>query len=382
MSAVPIILQFRPLESTSTQPPLQALSEPMTLRRFYDTELADWRANLKDSTRALDREVLKRWTRHTNDPDFRSYNFEGTEHTRESLKSIRRELHQFVRGELASGISRSTINKHLTVLKTFLRRMADPIEYGVIPHVPDLGIDFTGTTSRWSIKATYKPPRKLITDDEFTRIFEETKNATSPATRETGIDPVLLWRVWEFVLWSFGARTRDNISSMNWEAVDFDARIIRFTAQKTSKLQGLPMTSLMETALRSICVEPTGPIFRGFDSKGTWCRRHGWRKGYYTTWNRDICPAAGFQVEAGPPEFRKRHANNPSPPLKFHHFRKTAISELNCYSDRAGAWVAAHSLQGVTEKHYDTPDERVTKAVHDRERERLPACFREYFESL
>ncbi len=89
-----------------------------------------------------------------------------------------------------------------------------------------------------------------------------------------------------------------------------------------------------------------------------------------------------FEVKKGPSEHKAASLAAPDvrPNLMFHHFRKTMVTELNIYSNAAGNWVAAHYMSGVSEVFYDTPTERISKAVADREADRLPQCFKAYFQ--
>lgn len=355
---------------------------PLTLRGFYESFLIDSRKRLKPATRALDREALVRWERYTGNPDFNSLNFADRESRQESLRALRRELQSFVSGHESElkPVRGSTINKRLTALRTFFRRMADPIDFGFLPAVPDLGRDYTGTNSVWKIKSTYEPTRELITADELIRLFNACQFATWPKQSETGIDPVRLWRVALLLLWSFGVRTEDHFFRLTWDLVSWSQKLLFFTAEKTTKLQGMPLTPLVEAALRSI--KTCSPqIFAGISTSGTWSKNFGWHPGYYTVWSREILHNAHFAINRGPEELQlqSRQWQDTRPNLMFHHFRKTSVTQLNFYSANAGAWVAGHSIPGVTAKHYDRPDERIFKAVHDRERDRLPDCFPKYF---
>jgi integrase len=374
-----MILPFRRPELLDNSP-----MPPMTLRQFYEGSLLDWRKRLKARTRAADREAIVAWERFTENPDLNSLDFSTAGSRRESLKELRRQLQLYVSGmEASKEVRASTINKRLKSIRTFFRRMAGPIDFGILPAVPDLGRDFTGSCSTWQIKSTRRPPRELITGEEMQRLFDACQFAKWPNPEQTGICPVRLWRVVLLLLWSFGARTEDHFFRLTWDLVDLRRNLMRFTAEKTSKLQGVPLTPLVISALQSIrsC---SVQIFAGMTTCGSWSQRFGWRPGYYTTWSREILHNAHFEINRGPIDLQQQSRAWPDsrPNLLFHHFRKTAVSQLNCYSDKAGAWVAAHHIPGVTAMHYDTPDERIIRAVHEREAERLPACFREYFRSM
>ena len=362
--------------------PTLAAGEPLTLRRFYETSLLPWRIRNKPATRALDRETLIAWETFTSNPDLRSFDWSTQDSTRVSLRALRTELQSFVTGhEHAAGVSMSTCNKRLRTLRMFLKRAADPIDFGILPHVPDLGRDFTGTASVWQMRATRNKSRELISADELIRLYHACEFAEWPLESQTGIPPAMLWRVAIFLIWSYGALTEDHFFGLTWDLVDFKKKLLSFQAGKTSKLQGVPLTDLIVKALQKIrsC---SSQLFAGFTTIGTWSPQ-GWRPGIHTTWSRDILWNAHFAINRGPEEHQRASREWPdsAPNLMFHHFRKTMVTELNTYSDKAGAWVAAHYMPGVTEQFYDTPDERIRTAVEARERERLPQCFRDFFES-
>lgn len=372
-----MIIPFR----TPSEPTEPEVGEPLTLRGFYAAFLLPSRMRAARTTRALDRETLTAWEAFTSNPDLRAFDWSTQEATRASLRKLRAELQRFVTGhEQSASANMTTCNKRLRTIRHFLTRAADPIDCGLIPHAPDLGRDFTGTSSRWQMRATKAPPREIVSDDELTRLFNATAWARWPDKQLTGVCPVLLWRVALLLLWSFGARTEDHFFGLTWDLVDFPKRLMRFQAEKTSKLQGVPLTDLLIRALQRI-KSCASKLFVGFDTKGTWSKTNGWQQGYYTTWSREILWHGHFAINRGPDNLQKQSETWPDvrPNLMPNHFRKTMVTELNQYSDQAGGWVAAHYMAGVTNQFYDTPDERIRKAVQQREDERLPQCFREYF---
>jgi len=355
------------------QPPPQN-QEPLTLPQFYAQHLLPVRGRrISDRTRAADTEALTAWAKHTSNLDLRSMDWSNQVAARRSLKLLRAELQAFVRGMEAAGIVATTINKRLRHIRTMLRKAADPIDHALLMHVPDLGTDFTGTGSGWKMPETRQMPRDVISTVEMESLFHATTAADDPH----------LWKCIILLLWTFGARTEDTYFRLTWDLVDFDKRVMRFTAGKTSKLQGVPLTDTCLAALRSLASRPGDRVF-SISHKGTWTQSKGWVPGYYTTWSRDILPAGRFAVQRGPASHKQACNSVPGvrPNLMFHHFRKTMLTQLNCYSDKAGNWVAAHYMPGVSDQFYDTPTERVTRAVEAREAERLPECFKTYFAGL
>jgi hypothetical protein len=353
----------------------------LTLPQFWHTRLKpDRLANLSPRTISSDLDALSAWKQFTDDIDLLSLRWRSKDDRLNSLRTLRAQLQKFVRVQLQKGISGTSINTRLRHIRSMLRMASDPIEHGIIDHVPDLGRQFTGTKSCWQIKATRRKPRETVTCDEMERLFHATAAADNPH----------LWKVIILLLWTYGARTEDHFFRLDWSLIDPVKMLMQFTANKTSKLQGVPLTPLILRALRSLPswragdVNPLiGPIF-GKLQKGSWNKSEGWKTGYYCTWSRDILPAGRFEVRKGPSEHKAASLAAPDvrPNLMFHHFRKTMVTELNIYSGQAGNWVAAHYMSGVSEVFYDLPTERIQKAVADREAERLPECFKQYFSEV
>lgn len=374
ISDVRMIIPFaRPQQDSSFSPPPPPVqSEPLTLRQFYEGHLYPIRARrISARTHSSDLEAISAWEKFTANTNLRSLDWSSPVAVRSTLRYLRTQLQAYVRGMEQAGAQASTINKRLRHLRTMLRKAADPIDHALLLHVPDLGTDFTGTSSGWKMPEVRLAPRETITAQEMTALFAATNASNDPQ----------LWKAIILLLWTYGARTEDTFFRLSWDLIDFGKRLIRFTANKTSKLQGVPMTVATHAALK--CLQErsqTGSIF-GTIKKGTWTAKGGWKPGYYTTWSRDILPAGKFQIERGPAEFQQatNAVEGAFPNLLFHHFRKTMVTELNCYSAAAGNWVAAHYMPGVSEQFYDTPTERVSKAVQAREDERLPDCWKQHF---
>lgn len=352
----------------SAQPP----QPPLTLSRFYFERLFDTRKeNLSPRTIDSDKLALRNWDRRTNNIDLHSLAWHTQEQTVASLRSLRAELQRLVASMRSDSICSTSINTTLRTIRTILRIASDPIDHALIGRVPDLGKQFTGTASAWQLRETRATQRKSISAVEMESLFHATEATDDPH----------LWKCILAILWTYGARTEDTFFKLDWSLVNLAERLMQFTANKTSKLQGVPLTPLMVAVLASLCPRESGPIF-GNISRGSWCQSDGWKPGYYTVWSRDILPAGGFIVKRGPKTHKEQcaAATDARPNLLFHHFRKTMVTELNVYSGQAGNWVAAHYMSGVSEKYYDMPSERIAKAVADREHDRMPQCFKDYFQ--
>lgn len=380
-----------------SRPPQRETSR-LTLVDFYHDHIADMRReNLAARTIDSDLAAVSAWKQYSDNIDLMSLRWDNKSQKVESLRILRSQLQLFCRNQInRGGISKVSINTQLRHLRLIFRIMADPIEHGLIDAVPDLGRAFTGTKSNWQLKADRLPPRDTISSEEMTRLFHATEATDDPH----------LWKVILLILWSYGARTEDTFFRLDWSLVNLTKNVMQFTANKTSKLQGVPLTPLIVRALqslpsyqarssvaevtqqkgqrarqvgKSLSSELKNPIF-GLIPKGNWSRREKWKKGYYTTWSRDILPAGRFEVKKGPEEHKVASLApvDVLPNVMFKHFRKTMVTELNCHSAQAGNWVAAHYMSGVSEVYYDMPTERITTAVFEREAQRLPECFKNY----
>jgi hypothetical protein len=380
-------------------PPIDSnVTGRLTLPDFYYERLFEPRkARLSSRTIDSDVDAMTAWQVYSDNIDLYSLRWSTREQGVDSLRTFRAQLQKFVSNQLATGkISGVSINTRLRHIRTILRAAADPIEHGLIDHVPDLGRQFTGSKSAWQIKCTRLKPRETITAEEMVRLFHATEAADDPH----------LWKVIILLLWTYGCRTEDQFFRLVWSLINFQRMLMQFTANKTSKLQGVPLTPLIVRALLSLSSASVGdraqrqvgdlaqqdgsvgdppehcdrPLF-GKLSRGSWSKGENWKKGYYTTWSRDILPAGRFAVNRGPEEHQQacRAVPDCAPNLMFHHFRKTMVTELNIYSGQAGNWVAAHYISGVSEVYYDMPTERICTAVHAREAERLPDVWKDYF---
>ncbi len=369
------VIQERPSQPPPPPPPVYSKrSLPLTLSQFYFERLHKQRKqNHSQRTIADDTDAIRHWTRHTENIDLNSLEWQTADQQLSSLRTLRSELQRMVRAMQAKQLSAVTINRVLRTLRAIFRMAADPIDFGLISKAPDLGKQFTGTNSAWQLKETRRKSRKTITADEMERLFSATESANDPH----------LWKSIILMLWTYGARTEDTFFNLDAGLIDFESMVMQFTANKTSKLQGVPLTPLIANCIRSLNPIPGQRIF-GRIPRGCWTSTEKWKPGYYTTWSRDILPAGRFEVNRGPAEHQAAcaAAADVRPNLMFHHFRKTMVTELNIYSGQAGNWVAAHYMSGVSERYYDTPTERIAKAVTDRERERLPQCFKDYFSNL
>lgn len=299
----------------------------ITLRLFYERcMLAEDADALAARTLAEYRCALNRWEETTADPDIRDC----------SAEDLRALLHGLSR----RGQSARTINKtwrHLRCIFNYSKRRE------VIRSVPSMG---RHGNSRL-VKEQPKQQREALIAAEVASLIECCRFATYPEHRETPTPK--LWSVAIYLFWMYGARTFDVLRNLTWDCVRLQDRLLRFQALKTSKLQGLPLTDLGLSLLRSIRGH-SERVFPGFHSKGSVLsrgKRAGTvKRGYYTTWNQEISGHADVLAT-----------------VKMKHFRETAVTRWNGVRPNLGSWIAAHYMPGVTAQHYDHPTREIREAI-------------------
>lgn len=346
------IIPFR----ESTDGPQTA--EFVPLRAFYESHVFPV-IKTEQAPRSIssDRSALNSWERYTENPDIRDVG--------------RDDLLQLRDGMIKAGIGPNRINCVWRELKAMF-------EFGV----PDWISSTPAIRRRMKTKLVpeaQKMQRAIIEADEVNRIWNACTHASYP--QDTQFPAPKLFRVALVLFWYYGPRPSD-LFALCWDNVDYGKRLLQFQAQKTGKLQGVPLTDLVIDHLRSI-EGRSRLLFPGFNSPGCWItQRRGkavnaWKNGYRATWHRDILPAAGIRPNCGPDEtIRQAERDGFDPTITFKHFREAMVTQLNDIKDRAGNWIAAHYENGVSERFYDLPTNRVRKAVTQRERELLPECFR------
>lgn len=361
----PRIIRMFPADQTSSLDATQRI----TLRMFYETELlADFEEEHSKATRREYRTALKHWESTTFDPDFREV----------SNQTIR----QFRDGMLAKDLAPATCQKYWAHLAKVFRIAKDE---GWISRRP--GVSRSRKTQL--VKVPPKTQRRVLLPDTVNRLVVACEQATYPLRANR----TRLWQVLLYLFWTYGIRTKDLISLARTD-VDLETGFISFEAMKTSKLQSLPITDLGIKLLRSIETQTRSTWFPGFVTTGCWIsKRKGrelpeserrWKRGYYCTWNSEICPAAKVIPSTGPESVKLAVAamQDHAPVVWLKHFRECMVTQLNDASGHIGSvrklgnWVAAHYQPGVSENSYDYPLEEIREAIAHREQNCLPDVFR------
>jgi len=195
--------------------------------------------------------------------------------------------------------------------------------------------------------------RQLITEEELERLWLACRYATYPSGGQ--FPAPLLWRVSLVLFWTYGPRTLDVFSMRHSENIRLRDKLIKFTAQKTQKLQGLPITPIVDQHLRSIKGHAER-LFPGFNYTGSHLvRERRWKPGYYTTWRKEICAAAGL-VE----------------PVLFKNFRQRVVTKYDAIQRDLGKWIAGHFIPGVSAQNYALPTDEIRHAICSAP---VPECF-------
>lgn len=310
--------------------PAAASLEDRTLRAVYNAMLPEFPDSISPRTKSEHRTSLKHWEQATGNPPVESI-------TRETVKRLRDYL-------IGQGVSGETVNKVWRTLRAMLRYAHDELKW--IEQIPAVSPFMRSRL----VDVSASMPREVLSHDELARMWANCLQARYPV-----VQPCLAWRTFLVLAWVTGMRTGDLVQ-LPWSAVLWNQKLIRFAADKTGKLQGLPLLPWVESHLRRWqAVAPPGErIFSGFAKRGHINRRTGRTfAGYYVTWNQQVTDGI-----------------DPRPQIKT--LRADMVTELNDVQDGVGGWAAGHSPVGVTEKNYDKPSRRVKQAFASRP---VPPCF-------
>ncbi len=321
---------FDPVETGSVEPSEQ----PLRLRGYYEKFiLPEIKEEQSASSLMQDRVALNHWEALTDDP---------------VIDQVSREhVIAYRDGLIKKGLSPATINKCWREVRAMFNWAE---EEEVISKAPAI-------SRRSKSKLVKQPPkmqRETLSIEEVTRLYRACARATYPVGGE--VPAPKLWRTAIVLWWFYGARTMDVIGKLSWENIHWNDRLLKFSAQKTGKLQGLPLTDLVISHLKSI-KRNSRLVFPGFKTKGCFLRgSQTWKNGYYTTWRRDIQGTANLSG------------------IYIKHFRETMVTRNNGIEAGLGNWIAGHYMPGVSAQNYDLPTQRIRDAI---DRTPVPDCFNE-----
>lgn len=355
--ASPPILKFPTLAERTGN---VAESDVTTLRSYYEPILLPELADLKPRSLAADRDALAAWERFTDNPDIRS----------SSAEELETQLQKFRDGHQSSGLAAGTMNMRWRELRAMF---SAAVQDGYCDAVPCIRKRRRGriVTSRL-VEQPKKSQREIVTEEELTRLWEACRHATYPAGGE--FPASRLWRVALVLFWTYGARTHDFLRHLRWEEVKFSDRLLQFTASKTSKLQGLPLTDTVTAHLRSIR-GGGAHVFPGFRTAGHFSHKLlTWKPGYYTTWRYEICRAAGLAESSIVESADGRRGTNWDATVDIKHFRERVVTKYNARHPGLGSWIAGHYMPGVSAQNYDLPTDQIRDEI---ENTPVPDCFRQ-----
>lgn len=316
--------------------------ESLTLGEYYRQRLLPELSDLSRRSLESDRHALTKWERYSGDPPLTA----GADVLAESLRRFRQGL-------IEAGAAPASINKHWRELKAiFDAAVAD----GYCAATPLLQERRRGRVRRSRLVIEpRKRQRVLITEAELTRLWAACDHATYPAMEHSSAPQ--LWRVALVLFWTYGARTIDFLRHLRWEQVRFSDGLLLFTASKTSKLQGLPLTPIVTAHLRGIQGPESARVFPGFNSPGCHLRSPDrWKPGYYATWRHEICEQAALLA-----------------PIQLKHFRERVVTRYNAMHPGLGSWIAGHYVPGVSAQSYDLPTDQIREVLGSAP---VPECFR------
>lgn len=313
----------------------------ITLRSFYESKVLPEISFQSPNSLKEDRTALTHWERIVGEVD---------------IRDVKRETVQDFRiGLIDRGLRDATVNKIWRELKSIFAFAADE-EIQLIRFVPSLSIKMK---SKLVAKEQKLRQREIITAQEVSRIWSACKHATYPLPDPYKEPTPKQWKVALVLFWTYGQRTED-VFKLKWKDVRFGSKLIQFEALKTGKLQGLPMTRIVEQHLRSIHRPHTERVFPGFNSRGSFLKNQEYTKrGYYVTWKNEILANAALEET-----------------IQFKNFRQRVVTEYNADYDgiKLGSWIAGHSMQGVSAQNYEMPSKTIRKAL---EAAPVPECFEE-----
>lgn len=246
---------------------------------------------------------------------------------------------------LSRGASGSTILKTWRELRAILNYARD---LDLIDEVP------TPPRRQGFVPRSLQPDRELVRPEDVERMFHQCESVGYP---DRSARSQLMWRVLLAIDWMYGPRTID-LLKLEWSGYLRREKLLRFTAQKVNKLQGLPLPEwLIEILERWSARNRHERLFEGLtiNQRGFFSRtKQRWVNGWRTAWRRDI--NAGID-----------------PQIDFQDIRQAMLTRFR--ASGVGPWIAGHAEKGVSDRHYTQPTELVRNVIEQWE---PSAVFREF----
>lgn len=322
-------------------PPPPPLPLPRSTLRLCDV----WEQHVRHDQVAPAKKTVKEYETALNHWRKLTGNVPVSEITRDLLRDVQRQL---LAGKHSKKGHRSaaTVNKILRTLRPLIVRC-----WPRDSHNPDgLGLcEYFRFPP--ALKYQKRIPR-VLSDDEIQALFSAA-DAAVWRSAEQGVPIASLLRAAMVCHFNCGPRTFD-LLGWSWESIDWSFSrsgclgTVEFTAQKTGKLQRLPLNATTAAALRKI--QPpaaTGPIWpRCQRSNATQVRR---------VWQQ-VTLAAGVDA-------------------RMEDFRKTCNTRHEANRRGMGPWVLGHGTSGVNATNYYDPTDDVLQAMASLPQ---PQCFRDW----
>lgn len=316
-------------QSDFSSVPLEAWSLRAIYRRYVAPTLID-RA---EKTREAYLTALSHWERLTCDPPVSVINSETLLNFQLDMKC---ELKR--NGERRSS---ATVNKNLRVLHPLITLLMPPDVHnpdglGIIPYL------------RFP-RALAQPEQipRVLTHAELDRLYENASVVRWPSEEATGIKADLFWKTIIVALRNCGPRVYDlfelNSDSISFECEDwpsFNLGWIRFRANKTGKLQRIPINAVTMAHFKAI-LRGTSRVFPSCFSYSN--------KSRVLEHFRNIIDAARFIDPIVMNDLRKT-CNT--------HYRRLGKPDV-------GDFILGHSSRGVNARNYYDPTLDVLEAVRD-----------------
>lgn len=311
-----------------------AAPQGQTLDDVYAERLPTYDSSMSDRSKVEQRTALKHWREGVGA-------IEVTAVKRDTIVRFREHL-------VGTGMSAATINKVWRTLRALFRFAHEELKW--IDAVPTVAY---GQRSKL-VDADAPLQREILSHAEIAQLWSNCAEARYPI-----FEPCLTWRTFLVMQWAYGMRTSDLIE-LPKTAILQHQKLVRWVADKTTKLQGLPLIEVAEWHLqRWLAIAPEGPrLFAGLARPGHFNHRtNKTSPGYYTEWNQVI-------------------SRGVEPRVLIKNLRQAMVTELNDtgHGEDIGGWAAGHSPVGVTQRNYDNPSARVRKAFLARP---VPPCFLE-----
>jgi integrase len=229
------------------------------------------------------------------------------------------------------GLSAATVNKYLRTITRIFYRLG-PQQHR---HLDGLGILHRIPYTQ-PLPAPGKIPRSIKLPT-LEAILRSCGVATWPQPERSGVDPVTFWRAVVVLAFNLGLR-RGDLFGLRHDSIDLEERTVTLIAEKSGKVQCIPLNDAACDAIRTLWRPEHGPYLLYPTSSN---------RQLYREWHK-------IQTAAGIPE--DQHVDP-------HDLRRTCATFLERIAAGAATTVLGHSSPAVTRRSYIDPSQAVRHAV-------------------